>query len=183
MRWSVPGSIAVCLISVIAGTASPAESGWPLEFGPYSGYYDFDRVTQFRDRALFGARVALRPESAWSVEAEFEEVYTRRTSTDNAARQVAFAAHLRYEPLRSAISPSFLAGMAFVGLDDQDDPDSYGEAVDFGAGLRWRVGQGWTLRAEWMLRRQSVLLHRLDGTQEELDLYGRAFRLGAGYAF
>jgi hypothetical protein len=39
------------------------------------------------------------------------------------------------------------------------------------------------LRAEWLLRRQPVRLHRADGEQEDLTLSGRAFRVGAAYAF
>ena len=177
-----PLSAVLCLL-VPCSLAGAENSAWVLEFGPYAGYYDFDRMTQFRDQALIGLCMGTRAGEHWRIETEFEEVYTRRDPTDHAARQLVLALHVRYEPLRTRFSPGLFVGLAYVALDDSEAPDSFGEGYDVGLGLRCAVTRTWILRADWLLRRQPVSLHRLDGSQEELTLSGRAFRLGAAYAF
>lgn len=173
-----------------AQEAGDGEGGWVLEFGPYIGYYDFDAVTEFVDRGLFGARASVHASDAILFEAEFDEVYTRRDISDNGARQISLALHARYEPLSSRFSPSLLGGVAFVGLDDTDDPDAYGEALDVGLGVRFRATPRWMLRAEWMLRRQRFRLYEVVESEGVLPIesdaqsvWGRGFRVGASYVF
>jgi len=180
-----------CLLACLA-LASPAagEEGWVLEFGPYSGHYDFDRLTSFVDRALFGARMTVHLNAWAKLDAEFDEVYTRRSVTDNRARQVSLALHVRAEREDWVWSPSLLAGLAFVGLDDAEDPDAYGDAFDIGGGLRWKVADRWNLRADWMLRRQVFRVFRQEEAgdvafevEEAQTLWARSLRIGVAYVF
>lgn len=181
--------LSIAIVLVTAPLRAEAE-GWVLEFGPYGGHYDFDRVTAFQDRALFGARVTVHLNGWVKLDAEFDEVYTRRSRTDGRARQVSLALHGRVEREDWTWSPSLLMGLAFVGLDDAEDPDAYGEAHDLGGGVRWKLADRWNLRAEWMLRRQVFRVFRQVATDEEpvevedsQTLWGRSLRIGVSYVF
>lgn len=171
-------------------TEEIAHERWVLEFGPYIGYYDFDQLTAFKDFGLFGARAGVHLSSWLCLEGEFDEVYTQRHRTGNRARQISFGLHARLEPGRWRLAPMALIGGAFVMLDDTEDADAYGEALDLGAGLRFLASPRWILRAEWMLRRQPFQLHReVEGEEgpelqsEAVTLWGRAYRLGVSYVF
>jgi hypothetical protein len=170
-----------------------------LEFGPYVGSYDFDASTWFEDRALVGLRAGVRVTPHVWLDAEFDEVYTRRERSGNSARQISLAVHGRVEPAsRSRVSPTLLLGIAIVGLDDSEDPDAFSEAYDMGAGLRVRVTSRWAVRGEWMLRAQRFRLLPTPGEStsgtpaleaadaagvEASTLWSRALRIGASYAF
>ena len=198
MRRIPPPSTAlalVCLLVLVASVGSArAASGsprWVLEFGPYAGHYDFDALTGFEDFAVFGARLGARMSPWLRIEGSFDEVYTSRSGTDNSARQVSFGLHARIEPWSTRLAPYLLAGGAFVILDDAEDPDAWGEALDVGLGARWNWRERWLLRAEWMLRRQNFQLWRavddgnggtvLDG--EAVTLWGRSLRVGISHVF
>lgn len=181
------------LLVMDTGTAraqSKAER-WVLEFGPYVGFYDFDRLTQYEDFPVFGMRLGARMTQWLRIEGSFDEVYTDRAVSGNSARQVSFGMHARIEPWLWPLAPYALAGTALVILDDSEDPDAFGQALDVGAGLRWSWAPRWMLRGEWVLRRQDFELWRsiADGSgglelrSEPVSLYGRAFRLGVSYAF
>ena len=177
------------LLLLLLAVSAHAE-GWVLEFGPYGGFYDFDRSVAFEDKGLVGLRAGVRLGGPWQIEAEFDEVYTRREISGHRARQVTLALHGRYEPLDRTFSPSLLAGTAFVALDDSEDADAFGEALDLGLGVRWRAHPRWVLRAEWMLRRQDYRIHRLDAESvpqpvegEEQALWGRSLRVGVAHVF
>ena len=182
-----------CLLLPIVLLGAPVRvhaERWVLEFGPYTGHYDFDRLTGFVDRTLYGARATVHLNRFAKFDAEFDEVYTRRTVTDRRARQITLAGHARFEVERWAWSPSLFAGIAFVGLDDAEGPDFYGDAHDLGAGLRWKMTDRWNLRGEWMLRRQVFQgLRRQDDDTLPADepgnrsLWGRSLRVGVGYVF
>ncbi len=174
-----------------AGRAQSDPARWVLEFGPYSGYYDFDAVTEFEDFAVFGLRLGARLSEWMRIEASFDEVYTSRKITDHRARQVSFNLHARIEPFATRVAPFALAGTGFVILDDADDPDAFGQAYDAGLGLRWNWRPQWLVRAEWVLRRQDFQLWRSVEEQsgarslesEAVTLWGRSFRLGLSYVF
>lgn len=181
------------------GGAATTPSGRTLEFGPYVGAYDFDPSTWFEDRALVGLRASVRMTPHIQLDAEFDEVYTRRERSGNSARQVSLALHGRVEPASTArISPSLLLGIAFVALDDSEAPDAFSEAYDLGGGARVQLTSRWTLRAEWMVRAQRFqVLQTPRATTGETaapseddaagveasTLWGRALRIGAAYAF
>ena len=188
------GAIAALLMAIVnspsVAQAAGDGDGWVLEFGPYVGYYDFDAVTEFVDRGLFGARASVHATETVLFEAEFDEVYTRRDISGNGARQITLALHGRYEPLSRRFSPSMFGGVAFVALDDTDDPDAYGEALDMGLGVRYRATPRWMLRAEWMLRRQRFRLYEVVASEgvvpiesDAQSVWGRGFRVGASYVF
>jgi len=166
-------------------------SGHVLEFGLYGGYYDFDRQTDMKDRALFGLRAGVRLASWAVLDVEFDEVYTSRELSGNSARQLSMGLHLRAALMRSRLAPIALAGVSLVAFDDADDPDSYGDAYDIGLGLRFLANERWKLRAEWMLRSQPVRLYAQDPDSGELTpegdetvaLYSRSYRLSVAYVF
>jgi hypothetical protein len=174
-----------------AGADTPdGRNDWVLEFGPYVGYYVFDDLAYFEDRGLFGARLGVKLSSWARAEGEFDEVYTSREVSGNRARQVSIALHFRGEPARWRLSPSVVAGIAFVALDDSDDADAFSEAWDMGLGLRYEVTPRWVLRLDGMLRRQRMRIYRLDEegnptpTSEEAEtLWGRSVRLAVLYVF
>jgi hypothetical protein len=169
----------------------PAAAGnWSLEIGPYGGYYDFDAMTQFEDQGMFGARGAVILDTWARIEAEFDEVYTRRTVSDHRARQISFALHGRLQPLQGRWSPHLIFGPALVLFDDSDDPDAFGEAWDVGLGVIGRLGDRWRVRAEWMLRRQTMSILRVDAdsgesvvVEDDQVLWGRSLRVGFLYEF
>ncbi|HKK70404.1 MAG TPA: outer membrane beta-barrel protein [Candidatus Krumholzibacteria bacterium] len=186
--------LAGCLL---ASLATPAEARdrapdrWVLEFGPYVGYYDFDRLTDYEDFGLFGARLGAQMSSWLRLEGSFDEVYTERAVSGNSARQVSFGLHARIEPWATRWAPFLLVGGALVILDDSDDPDSYGEAYDVGLGLRYMANRHWMVRGEWVLRRQAFSrwtvqqdeLGDLELVDDGVSLWGRALRIGASYVF
>ncbi len=180
---------ALALLLVVTRCAR-ADDGWVLEFGPYVGYFDFDGVTEYEDKGMFGARGTIHLSDTFRLEAEFDEVYTSRRPLDSRARQVTLAMHGRYEPLAGRFSPSALAGLAIVALDDSENPDAYGEAYDLGLGLRLRATERWNVRAEWLLRAQPMrlIMPSEEGAEnpissEDLTLWGRYFRVGVFYEF
>lgn len=190
--------LVVTLVLGVGGPRAPAvaqsptadRDGWTLELGPYLGYYDFDALTYFDDRGLFGARVGVHLGPWARGEAEFDEVYTRRSSSGSRARQISLALHVRGEPARWRLAPSLLAGLAFVGLDDSEDADAFSEAWDAGAGLRYAVSARWVVRVDGVLRRQRMRIFRLgeDGepvplAEEEQVLWGRSLRAAVAYVF
>ena len=164
---------------------------WVLEFGPYVGYYDFDRLTDMQDFAVFGARLGAHASPWLRLEASFDETYTERLRSDNRARQVAFGLHARIEPWSTRWAPFAMVGAAFVVFDDADDPDAFGEAYDLGLGLRFMATRHWMVRGEWVLRRQDFSIwspqaNELGDLELESDfatLWGRSFRIGASYVF
>lgn len=174
-----------------AANAQSKAQRWVLEFGPYGGHYDFDRLTQFEDFPVFGLRLGARMRQWLRVEGSFDEVYTQRAISGNNARQVTFALHARVEPWRWPVAPFALVGTGLVILDDAEDPDAFGQAFDIGAGLRWNWAPRWILRGEWVLRRQDFALWKsvpdgaggFDLQSEPVTLYGRAYRLGVSYVF
>ncbi len=206
LTWSgLLAGVGIALGTATAATAAPSGAAGGsgtrvLEFGPYLGAYDFDASTWFEDSALFGLRATARLSRVFLLDAEFDEVYTRRERSNNTARQISVAVHGRVEPLRSRLSPTLLAGVAFVGLDDSEDPDAFSEAYDIGTGLRARITSCWSARAEWLLRRQEFRVLTLatasDGTgtgaqssqtsavnAQPTQMWGRAMRVGLAYAF
>jgi hypothetical protein len=174
-----------------AAAQSPEASGpWRLEFGPWVGHYDFDRLTRFEDRFVFGLRLGARRSELFQIEAEFGEVYTSREVTSNAARQISLALHGRLSPLVDGpVSPTLLAGMAFVALDDERDPDSFGEAWDLGLGVVWRANGRWRVRADFLLRYQRFTLFdpAQEGTMEPVGdvrgLWARQWSVGVFHVF
>lgn len=172
--------------------AAAAEPDRDLEFGPYFGYFDFDRATRFEDFGLFGARLGARVESWLTLEAGFDEVYTERQVSGNSARQMTFSVYGRVEPWHAKVTPYLLGGLAFVMLDDTDDPDAFGDATDIGLGAHWSPHASWLLRAEFVARRQRMELLRAgfdaDGAKvlEEVGprtLWGRSWRVGVSRVF
>ncbi len=190
------------LCTILAGLAlaSPATAAvaddarpdrWVLEFGPYVGYYDFDRLTDYEDFGLFGARLGAQMAPWLRLEGSFDEVYTERAVSGNSARQVSFGLHARIEPWSTRLAPFALLGGALVILDDSEDPDAYGEAYDLGLGLRYMATRHWMVRGEWVLRRQAFSrwtveqdeLGDLQLVDDGVSLWGRALRIGASYVF
>ena len=193
-RTGVGFCLLVAIACALCATPVRAQSSperWVLEFGPYSGYYDFDALTEFENFAVFGLRLGARMNTWLCMEGAFDEVYTNREVTGSKARQVSFVLHARIDPLRTRVAPYALVGTAFVILDDSDDPDAFGQAYDFGLGVRWNVGKRWMLRTEWVLRRQDFDLWRSvdDGLggrvleSEAVTLWSRSPRLGLSYVF
>ena len=164
---------------------------WVLELGPFVGFYDFDRLTDYEDFGLFGARLGVHASPWLRLEGSFEEVYTERVRTGNSARQITFGLHARIEPWHTRVAPFGLLGAALVILDDSDDPDAYGDAYDVGLGVRWMASPRWMVRGEWVLRRQAVSIWRLGRDEfgdtvledEAVTLWGRALRIGASHVF
>jgi len=166
----------------------PGQGAWRLEFGPLLGFYDFDPLTRFEDAPLFGARLSAGRSRWFRIEGEFTEVYTNREITHHSARQMTVALHGRLRWPHRRWDPSLLLGLAFVGLDDSEDIDSFGEAWDLGVGLGYRLGAHWTLRGEWLLRSQrfSVFDPNLSPDRQDNDTVGtwaRSWLIGAHYAF
>lgn len=182
---------AVLVNTVVPTRAQSAPARWVLEFGPYSGFYDFDAVTEFEDFAVFGLRLGARLSEWMRIEASFDEVYTSRKITDHRARQVSFNLHARIEPFATRVAPFALVGTGFVILDDADDPDAFGQAYDTGLGLRWNWRPRWLVRTEWVLRRQDFQLWRSveeeSGARslesEAVTLWSRSLRLGLSHVF
>jgi hypothetical protein len=166
-----------------------AATTWPLEFGPYAGHFGFDRLTRFEDHALFGARLGVRARRWLVVEGGFDEVYTSRAISGNQARQVSLNLRARVEPIDWAVRPYLLVGEAAVFLDDSEDPDAWGDALDLGAGFTYGVDARWILRAEWVLRRQGMELlgNEVDEDGYAIEtaeiLWGRSFTLGVSRVF
>ena len=168
--------------------APPGHGLWQLEFGPLLGSYQFDALTSFEDGPLFGARLAARRSRWFQLEAEFTEVYTRREITGHSARQMSVALHGRFRFPRGRWDPSALLGLAFVGLDDSEDIDSFGDAWDLGLALGYRVSPRWVVRGEWMLRYQrfTVFDPNLSPEMQDDDMVGtwaRSWLVGAHYSF
>ncbi len=168
--------------------AEPGTGPWQLEVGALAGFYDFDSLTRFEDGPIFGLRLGARRSRCFQLESEFTEVYTSRQVTNHSARQMTVALHGRLHwPMRKW-DPSLLFGLAFVGLDDSDDTDSFGEAWDLGLGLGYRVSAQWTLRGEWLLRSQrfSVIDPNLSPQMQSDEVVGswaRSWLVGLHYAF
>jgi len=161
---------------------------WTLEFGPLIGSYHFDALTAFKDAPLFGARLGVRRSDHFQIEAEFTEVYTNRHVTGNSARQVCIALHGRGMKWVGSWQPSIMGGIAFVGLDDSEDPDSFGEAWDLGLGLGRHLNHHWMVRMEWMLRYQRFSLFDPNISPESQDervrgTWAHSFLLGVHYGF
>jgi hypothetical protein len=183
----------ILILLVAAFVAVPRlvhADGWTLEIGPYAGYYDFDSLTQFEDQGMFGARGGVILNRWARIEAEFDEVYTRRTVSGSRARQISFALHGRLQPLDGRWSPLLFFGPALVMFDDADAPDAFGDAWDLGLGAVVHLGESWRVRAEWMLRRQSMaILRNVEGPDENVvvendqTLWGRSLRVGFLYEF
>lgn len=190
-RNFLPLPLLVLVIAALPARAEEPPPRWVLEFGPFVGFYDFDRLTEYEDFGLFGARLGAHASPWLRLEASFEEVYTERVRTGNSARQVTFAMHGRIEPWDTRVAPFAILGAALVILDDSDDPDAYGDAYDIGLGVRWMASRHWLVRGEWVLRRQAVSLGRLGLDElgdtviqsEAVTLWGRALRIGASYVF
>lgn len=153
-----------------------------------AGLHDFDSRTGYRDGLVVGIGLARPLHPRLDAVLEFSEVYTRREPTAELARQVRFAGQFRLEPLGTRFSPSFPLGIALVHYDGSQSKDSYGAALELGAGARWRLGSTWALRGTWSLRSQRVRLHReLEGggysPRAELSrLWERQFRLSVARA-
>jgi Outer membrane protein beta-barrel domain len=186
------GALLALLLCVIGGGAlAPAAAAetWQLEFGPYVGRYGFDSLTRFDDFAMFGARLGVRVRPWLVAEGGFDEVYTSREITDNRARQVSLTLRTRLEPWSAALRPYALVGAAVVFLDDSEDPDAWGDALDLGLGLGYSINSHWFLRGEWLLRRQGVQLLQVDPEDPNLlvegakTLWGRSFSLGVSRVF
>ncbi len=182
-----PGSV-----DAVAAASSPAfehgRGAWTLEFGPLVGSYHFDAVTYFKDAPLFGARLGARRSEHFQLEAEFTEVYTSRRITGNSARQVCVALHGRGMKWVGAWQPSVLGGIAFTGLDDSSDPDSFGDAWDVGLGLGHHLNHRWVVRLEWMLRYQRFSLFDPNLPPESQDervrgTWAHSYSLGVQYGF
>lgn len=188
MRQILPLALVLFVGLAPSATAAP---GHVLEFGPYAGYFDFDRLSRMDDGFMAGVRLGVHSTPWLNFELEFDEVYTSRHITDNRARQITLAGHARVEPWRGVLAPSFLLGAALVAYDDEDDPDAYGDAYDVGVGVRWQPRADWHLRADWMLRAQSYRIYEAasDGgglvavDDEPVTLWSRALRVGVAYVF
>jgi hypothetical protein len=192
MSRTLPILLALVLVSALGSPVRGyAQELHVLEFGPYVGYFDFDRLSQMDDGFMAGVRVGVRGTPWLNFEMEFDEVYTSRHISGNRARQITLAGHLRVEPWQRNIAPTFLAGAALVAYDDEDDPDAYGDAYDLGVGVRWAARADWCVRAEWMLRGQSYRLYEAsanDGALVTSDdgpktLWSRTLRVGVAYVF
>ena len=185
--------LALALLAPAAAGAQPSSEPvpgpWRLEFGPWFGHHDFDRLTRFEDRFVFGLRLGARRSDLFQLEAEFGEVYTSREISGNAARQISLALHGRLEPLDGAVGPTLRAGVAFVSLDDEGDPDSFGEAWDAGAGVVWRANGRWRVRADFLLRYQrfTVFEPLQEGQMQPVGavrgLWARQWSVGVFHVF
>jgi hypothetical protein len=187
LAWTAPQRSAAEAAAEL-GNADIQPGAWILEFGPLVGYWSFDAVSSFEDAPLVGARLSARRSRHFQIEAEFTEVYTSRRITDNSARQISIAVHGRGMTWWGNWQPSVLGGIAFNGFDDSRDPDSFGEAWDFGLGLGHRLNHRWMLRGEWMLRYQRFVLfdpNRPPAMQDDAEhgTWAHSFLLGAHYAF
>jgi hypothetical protein len=192
MSRTLPIALALAVVPLLGiSLRAVAQEGHVLEFGPYVGYFDFDRLNQMDDGFMAGIRVGVHGTPWLNFEMEFDEVYTSRHISENRARQISLAGHVRFEPWQMNIAPTLLAGAALVAYDDEDDPDAYGDAYDLGVGVRWAARATWFVRAEWMLRGQSFRLYETSaagGTLVSSDagpktLWSRTLRIGVAYVF
>lgn len=163
-------------------------ANYPVELGVYAGYWNFSSVFRYEDDAVIGLRGSAGVLRWMAFEIELDQITTSNKRTDEWSQSISFAIHGLFEPLGGERwRPGFLAGVAFMGLDNRLAFDTISEGFDFGPTLRLRANDRISLRGDWLLRYQSV---RVGGTNDdgsflpsdEIDyVWSYGIRLGASF--
>jgi hypothetical protein len=176
--------------------ARAAEGGaWPvahpLELSIYAGSWNFNQTIHFRDDALLGLRGGMGFVPWLQLELELDEITTSSRRDGAAARATSVAMHGRIEPWGHwRVSPGLVAGVSFMALEDDTDPDAIAEGLDVGVHARINVTPHVAVRPEIVGRYQSVRL--VDDSQlraagatdaETRYLWSVGYRVGVGFAF